>query len=129
MEVINPNVINPSKAIGSLQKTKNSESILTSTLEAYSSSRSNKATNVVSGINELEGENNINIYPNPVKNELRIEYDGITSFEILNIMGQVVYNNNLTKSIIVQTSNLSSGVYLVKFIQGKSFGIKKFIKE
>ena len=129
LEVINQIVINPTKATGSTQKTKNSESMLTSSTEAYSSSRSNKATNVISGISKLEGENNISIYPNPVKNELRIEYDGITSFEILNLMGQVVYNDNLTKSILVRTSNLSSGVYLIKFKMGNRYCYKKIIKE
>ena len=71
----------------------------------------------------------IKLYPNPVKTELIIDFDGGSTFEILNLMGQVVYNGNLIKSKIVQTSNLTSGVYMIKFSSGKTFEYKKLIKE
>jgi len=130
LEVISPTLINPSKAPASIQKSKDSGNATTSSLVSYNSSRSNVATNVVSSIPEFEEENNsIKLYPNPVKNELRIEYDGKTSFEIVNLMGQVIMNGNLNKSTIVQTSTLSSGVYLIKVRTGNSFEYKKIIKE
>ena len=128
LEVISPNSVNPTKILTS-QKTKAEENSLYNSLISYSSSRSNIATNVVSGINELGENNKINIYPNPVKNELRIDFEGGSTFEILNLIGQVVYNGNLIKNTIVQTSNLSSGIYLIKFKTGKSFEYKKIIKE
>ncbi|MBV5343801.1 T9SS type A sorting domain-containing protein, partial [bacterium] len=118
------NNVNPTKVI-SLQKTKALENGLSNSLISYSFSRSNIATNVISGINEFGENNKINIYPNPVKNELRIDFEEGSTFEILNLMGQVVYNGNLIKNTIVQTSNLSSGVYLIKFKTGKSFEYKK----
>jgi len=128
LEVISPNLINPTK-IQSSQKAKAEENDLTNSLLLYSSSRSNIVTNVVNWINETEENNKINIYPNPVKNELRIDFKSASIFEILNLMGQVVYNGDLNKNTIVQTSNLSSGVYLIKFKTGKSFEYKKIIKE
>lgn len=85
--------------------------------------------NAISGIEDTKMNNSIKVYPNPVENELIIESDGSTSFEILNLMGQVIYNGNLIKRIIVQTSNLSTGVYLIKFKTGKSFEFKRFIKK
>ena len=128
LEVISPNSVNPTKVISS-QKTKVEENGFSNSLISYSSSRSNVATNVVSGINKLGENNKINLYPNPVKNEFRIDFEGGSTFEILNLMGQVVYNGNLIKNTIVQTSNLSPGVYLIKFKTGKTFEYKRIIKE
>jgi len=94
-----------------------------------SSDKSNIIKVFVSGIEQTSLNNSIKVYPNPVQNELIIEFDGSTSFEILNLMGQVIYNGNLIKTAIVQTSNFSTGVYLIKFKMGKTFEYKKFIKE
>ncbi|MEI7677061.1 MAG: T9SS type A sorting domain-containing protein, partial [Bacteroidales bacterium] len=71
----------------------------------------------------------IKMYPNPVRNELKIDFDGETDISIVNLMGQVVYSANLIKNVVVQTSTLPSGVYLVKFGKGSIFAIKKFVKE
>ena len=128
LEVINPNSVNPTKVLSS-QKIKAEENGLSNSIISFSSSRSNIATNVISGINELGENNKIVIYPNPVKNELRIDFEGGSTFEILNLMGQVVLNGNLNNNTIVQTSNLTSGVYLIKLKKGKTFEYKKIIKE
>ena len=130
LEVISPTFISPSKAPASFQKTKESEGSLNSILGSYNSSRSNIANNAINGIPVVEGEiNNIKLYPNPVTNELKIDFEGGTTFEILNLMGQVVYIGNLMESNIVQTSNLTSGIYLIKFKTGKTFEYMKIIKE
>lgn len=130
LEVISSNLINPTKAPSSIQKSKGSENSTGASLLSYNSSRSNVATNTLSGVNELTGDNKqINIYPNPVKDQLRIDFEGGSTFEILNLMGQVVYNGDLIKNTMVQTSNLSSGVYLIKFKTGKTFKYRRLIKE
>lgn len=130
LEVISSILINPSKAPSTIQKSIGSENSNGASLVSYNSSRSNIATNTVSGVNELTGDNKkINIYPNPVKNELKIEFEGNSSFEIMNLMGQVVYNGDVSESTTVQTANLSSGIYLIKFKTGKTFEYKKIIKE
>jgi hypothetical protein len=130
LEVISSNLINPTKVPSSIQKAKGSENSTDASLVSYNSSRSNIATNSMTGLNELNGKNKqINIYPNPVKEQLRIDFEGGSTFEILNLMGQVVYNGDLIKNTIVQTTNLSSGVYLIKFKTGKTFEYKKIIKE
>jgi len=126
LEVISPTLVTPSQVKSTLQKIKDSENIVT---VSYNSSRSNVASNITSGINELNAEsNNIHVYPNPVKDQLKIDFIGGSTFEILNLMGQNVYTGNLNNSNIVQTSNFSSGVYLIKFNAGKSLEYKKFIK-
>lgn len=130
LEVISPNLINPTKVPASIQKSKNSDYSAGASLLSYNSSRSNIVTNSLSSVNELDGNNiQINIYPNPVKNQLRIDFEGGSTFEILNLMGQVVYNGDLIKSSTVQTSSLCSGVYMIKFKTGKTFEYRKIIKE
>ncbi|MHB9142328.1 MAG: leucine-rich repeat protein [Paludibacter sp.] len=130
LEVISPNLINPTKVPASIQKSKKSDYSAGASLLSYNSSRSNIVTNSLSSVNELDGNNiQINIYPNPVKNQLRIDFEGGSTFEILNLMGQVVYNGDLIKSSTVQTSSLCSGVYMIKFKTGKTFEYRKIIKE
>lgn len=85
---------------------------------------------ITSDINEFKGDNyKINIYPNPVKDQLRIDFEEGSTFEILNLIGQVVYTGNMIKNTIVETSPLSSGVYMIKFKTGKTFEYRKIIKE
>ena len=72
------------------------------------------------------------VYPNPVKNELNIDYFGNINkldFEILNSIGQIVFKGNLFEKAIVPTSSFSPGVYLIKLENGKTFEFKKMIKE
>jgi hypothetical protein len=73
--------------------------------------------------------NSIHAYPNPVKNQLNIDFIGGSTFEILNLMGQIVYTGNLNNSNTVQTSNFASGVYFIKFDTGKLLEYKKIVKE
>jgi len=72
---------------------------------------------------------NFKFYPNPVRNELHIDTDIETRIEIINLMGSVVYSANLDKNTIIETSNLLSGVYLLKLNQGNNVDYKKFLKE
>ena len=74
----------------------------------------------------------INVYPNPITNELMIEIEGNSepvNFEILNARRQVVFKGNLVEKTTVQTSNFTTGIYLIKFISNKTFELKKIIKE
>lgn len=73
-------------------------------------------------------KNNIFIYPNPVKEYLSINSDvEIDSVEIYNLSGQLVSKNSNSKNIL--TTNLSSGVYLVKVFSLDNVLDFKFIKE
>jgi hypothetical protein len=86
---------------------------------------------IPTGIKLTGNTETIKVYPNPVSDELIIEIEGNknnTSVEILNLIGQVVFEGNLSEKTIVQTSNFSLGVYLIKLQNGKSFEFKKIIK-
>ena len=72
------------------------------------------------------------IYPNPVSNELIIEMEGnnkVLNFEVLNAVGQMVFKGNLVDKTTVQTSNFTSGIYIIKLENGKTFEFKKIIKK
>jgi hypothetical protein len=70
------------------------------------------------------------VYPNPVKNKLRIEkagYEKNISLEIINAMGAVVYKENFIQETSIQTSNFASGTYLIKLESDNSYKVKKLI--
>jgi hypothetical protein len=102
------------------------------TTNGCSSDKSN-SINYVSTGREISGvKNNIKVYPNPISNELIMEKIGNTTpinFKILNPIGQIVLDGSLTEKVVIQTSNFSLGVYLIKFENGKSYEFKKIIKE
>lgn len=102
------------------------------TLLDCSSAPSNIINVIGTDISIVNYESSYNIYPNPVNDELIIEIEGNNekvNFEILNAIGQVVFNGNLFEKTTVQTSNFASGVYLIKLENGKTFEFKKLIKE
>jgi hypothetical protein len=78
---------------------------------------------------QIEG---ITIYPNPVTNELIIEIKENkekTDFEILNSTGQIIFKGYLSEKTVVQTTDFAPGIYLIKFMDGKTFEFKKIIKD
>ncbi|MDR6969141.1 hypothetical protein J2X31_003168 [Flavobacterium arsenatis] len=75
--------------------------------------------------------NRFSFYPNPVKEVLNLSYDqNITSVSVYNILGQEViaskFNSN---SAQINTSNLSTGSYIVKVYSENQTKTIKIIKE
>jgi surface protein len=91
----------------------------------------------VNGFNRILDlhENKIVIYPNPADgmvyiNFTKVQNFGKVSFEIFDNSGKLVYSAKAEKEIDINTSNWSSGVYLVKIdIDGKEPEIEKLIIE
>jgi len=74
----------------------------------------------------------VSIYPNPVTDELLIESNDnndVIDFEIYNTIGAVIYKGNLLQKTSVKTSGYTPGLYFIKFNNGKSSEVKKFIKK
>ena len=72
----------------------------------------------------------VKVYPNPVKDELRIESNGLTikSVEIFGLSGKTVYqSSNFSNPINV--SVLSQGIYFLKIETEKGVIARKFVKE
>jgi len=127
LEVISPALVSPSQVKSASQRITDAEN---SVAVSYNSSRSNIASNFSSGINDLNSESkNIHVYPNPAKDQFRIDCVDGSTFEIQNLMGQLIYTGNLNISNVVRTSDFKPGVYLIQLNTGKSMEFKKVIIE
>ena len=88
---------------------------------------------ICSGINELNMENSLSIFPNPIDKILSITSVDreIQKLDILNITAQVLLSEKINaKSKQLQLLNLESGIYFAKvtFDNGDSI-IKKIVKQ
>ncbi len=127
LEVISPALVYPSQLKSASQKITDAEN---SVAVSYNSSRSNVASNISSAINDPNAESeNIHVYPNPAKDQFRIDCANGSTFEIRNLMGQLIYTGNLNISNVVRTSDFKSGIYLIQLNTGKSNEFKKVIIE
>jgi hypothetical protein len=100
------------------------------TLSACSSDPSNIISAVPTDVSIIENDEAINIYPNPVANELFI--NGVNKkikFEIINALGQVVFKGELAERKVIPTVDLLPGVYLIKFENEKACQFKKIVKK
>jgi len=81
--------------------------------------------------NENFDESQFAIYPNPVANELYIESEQvqIKRVVIFTLNGKQVLDVNFQKDQLIDVSNLSKGLYLVKVETGNGSLMKKLIKE
>lgn len=71
---------------------------------------------------------NANIFPNPVKEQLSIQATDITEVNLYNTIGQSVYHyNGLTNSLGINTSDLESGIYIVKVVTSEGFVSRRII--
>ena len=71
----------------------------------------------------------LNIFPNPVINQLHISMKGnIRSVEILDMSGRLVLNSNKNLKTL-DVSNLSSGIYFLNVVGDGQVMTKKFMKE
>ncbi len=102
------------------------------TLSGCSSNPSNTINVLITNIENIDQDKSIKIYPNPISNELTIERTGNhekMNFEIINTLGQVVFKGNMTEKTTIETTNFTSGIYIIKFESGLTFEFRKIIKE
>lgn len=89
------------------------------------------------GINDKVIELNVSTFPNPVNNELNIQYSlnhpTDATIEILNTLGQVVSTeyipNASTGTTLISTANLSSGIYFVRFTAADQVSMTKIVRQ
>jgi hypothetical protein len=102
------------------------------TINGCISNTSNIINVILTGIELSEKDEAINIYPNPVSNELNIEKKGNTEnikFDIINSSGQIVFKGNFVENTVVYSSGFSRGVYIIKLKTGNTYQFRKIIKE
>ncbi|MEQ8243076.1 T9SS type A sorting domain-containing protein [Fulvivirga sp.] len=70
----------------------------------------------------------LSIYPNPSNGlvKIKIEPTGSDSYQILNSEGKIIQKGTLNTNSI-NTSQLTSGVYIIKIINGKSIATERLI--
>jgi uncharacterized repeat protein (TIGR02543 family) len=87
--------------------------------------------NVLSAEDFITAENNLNIYPNPVNDRIYISSDTtIDRVLVYNIFGQMVHTSSENKNdTIIDVSNLSEGIYLVKVFTDGYSKTKKIVKK
>ena len=85
---------------------------------------------IITGITP-DYSNKILVYPNPVSDDLTIDYAGNSTeirFKILNSIGLVIFDGKFVDKNIVHTSSFIPGVYFIKFDFENRFEFKKVIK-
>ena len=89
---------------------------------------------VVLGSTEMQTNNDpknkeINLYPNPFKNQFNIKSKDAQAVELYDLSGKLVLKSNIENGT-VNAGNLTKGVYIVKIImKDQSFLTKKVIKD
>jgi len=90
-----------------------------------------KLGNATGIVNMQNNSSNLTIYPNPAQNQLTIETElnAKQKFDIVNIMGQIVYTSTIEKTTTIDLSQFSNGVYMIKIESEKLNIIQKFVKQ
>lgn len=86
-----------------------------------------------SGVNEIDFSNSISFSPNPATNNITLQSSGfkVQSFELINIMGQIIIQQPLNKQqgkLNIDVSDFPSGVYFLKISSEGKSAVKKFVK-
>jgi hypothetical protein len=81
---------------------------------------------------EINTPSTINVYPNPVKDELNIELNGqaVLGVTIFDLSGQIVLNNqnNRQGQVRIDLSELMPGAYVLQILGSSGLHTDKLIK-
>jgi hypothetical protein len=89
------------------------------------SSQEFEIDDLVDGFTAVETDK-FNVYPNPTKGIVMVSTNGKSVVEIVNSMGHTIQKIEVLESHVFDLSEFATGVYFVKFGQGKVF---KLVKE
>jgi hypothetical protein len=98
--------------------------------ESCSSDTSNHISVIISGI-ENQLLNTIKVFPNPFSDQLLIENPTNQEINciIYNIMGMIILQSNLYGDGVLNTQQLSKGIYFIAISDGTSASFRKIIKQ
>jgi uncharacterized repeat protein (TIGR01451 family) len=74
----------------------------------------------VTGISEVENNNQFSFYPNPSTNTITITTIEPTQLKIINMLGEVVLEKQVQNNSIIDINNLSNGIYFIQTKEGYS---------
>jgi hypothetical protein len=85
---------------------------------------------VFNGLEETETNLSTSIFPNPATNQFIISSEvEWNSIQVENVNGQLVFENNYTDKITINTSEWARGLYVVKFMKDNQFLRRKLVIE
>ena len=93
-----------------------------------------KIDNIITGISTQGLSNDLEIYPNPTQNQIKITNNQlqITNLQIMDITGKqvkIIKTKGQSKTYTIDIEYLPPGLYLLKVIGDKGTEVTKFIKE
>jgi hypothetical protein len=84
----------------------------------------------MAGVEEMNENNSISVYPNPSTNGLTIESPQKSTIEILNIQGQTILQQQIQQGKTnIDMSGLSKGVYILRLNSNDKTAVTKIVKE
>lgn len=69
----------------------------------------------------------LEVYPNPSNGAFTINVDGTYDVQVLNNLGQVVYNEKVESSKVINLSDLASGVYILTVKNNNKFATQNIV--
>jgi hypothetical protein len=91
------------------------------------------------GIDPLEAseKGSLNIFPNPVKSELTVQFNAASKQSVIMVysfMGRLIFNKSIENNVGINTlsipvDNLANGIYTISLKNNNSIITKKFVKE
>ena len=103
---------------------------VTVTDAAGCSSEQSVTVDVINSIAQLENSEAFSINPNPATDQIQLNlHAGIygAQVEIYNLNGELVYANSAESNMIINTSNFSKGMYLMKLITTEKVFVQNII--
>ena len=74
-------------------------------------------------------DNLVNVYPNPLENELQLESSENGTIQIFDLLGGVVFEQKVNEGReMLDLGRLNSGTYFLKFFNESAQQIEKIIK-
>jgi hypothetical protein len=102
------------------------------TVDGCSTAPSNSINLTVTSVGTLGNDLAVNVYPNPISNEVIVEIPGNTkrlSYKIVNALGQMMSTGEVTEKVVVDTRPLASGVYCLMLNEGEKMVQIKLVKK
>jgi hypothetical protein len=84
--------------------------------------------NLTTGISQT-GNEFAKIYPNPATSQITVQDLNISKYDIIDVLGRVVLNGNLTEKNMIDISSINKGTYTLKLYNSDNVITKKFIRE
>ncbi len=92
-----------------------------------------KLSGTLVGVNELEEQSQLRLYPNPANYQLTIKTDEKligSNYTVLNIMGQTVLSGKINSdNTLLEVGSFPSGIYFVQIQSKDGSSVSGFIKE